>query len=174
MSLLSFGFIVFASSNYDSYYWQARSAILDSDTNNTYVNSVKVTKDFAASKITVRVSASATNPTNYSGLTIQNFQLDLFFLHAGNLNESIFNKQGQHLLATTDLDRSLDPKSTVSTDIVLNLNSTQSSSFIMFNQTYGGNVAAHVVLTTVVNSFLDPVYGLMTTLKEQEISVSWR
>jgi hypothetical protein len=174
MSLFSFGFIVFASSNYDSYYWQARSAILNSETNNTHVNSVRVFKDLATNKITVRVSAFAANPTDYYGLTLQKFDLDLFFLHDGNVSQSIFIKPNQHLLVSTGLDRPLGPKSTISSDIFLSLNSTQSGSFLVFNQTFSGNVNAHVVLTTSVNSFLDPVYGVMETLKEQEIPVSWR
>src|SRR5712692_7808513 len=172
ISLLSLGFILFESLNYDSYYWQGRSAILDSGSNNTRVNAVRVTKDLITGEIVVRISVSATNPTNYSGFTLGGFDLTLFFLHAGNVNESIFQSPKQNLLVNNVLDRTLSPTSTVSTDLFLSLNSTQSRSFQMFNQTYNGNVDAHVVLITVVNSFLDPVYGEMTTTKEQEIPVS--
>jgi len=170
-SLLSLAFILFESSNYDSYFWQGRSAILDPTSNNTRVNTVIVTKDFATGKIIVKISVSATNPTNYSGFMLQGFDLTFFFLRVGSVNESIFQNPKQQLLANIAVDRSLDPKSTVTTDILLSLNSTQSISYQMFNQTYNGNLDAHVVLVTVVNSFLDPVYGVMTTTKEQEIPV---
>ncbi len=171
-AILSLGFILFESSNYDNYYWQGRSAILDSGTNNTSVNAVRVTREFTTGKIIVRVSVSATNPSSYSGFTVQSFQLVLFFIHAGNINESIFSSPYQQLLANIAPDKPLGQNSTVNTDLLLNLNSTQSNSFQSFNQTYKGNVDAHVVLHTVVNSFLDPVYGVMTTLKEQELPVS--
>ena len=174
MSLLSFGFILLASSNYDSYYWQARSAILNPESNNTKVNGVTVTKDFTTGKIVVRVNMSATNPTNYSGLTLDKFAISVFFLHTQNVSESVFQDQNQKLLANMRLDIPLGPRSTVSTNLFLNLNSTQSSSFLMFNRTYNGNVVADVVLHTEVSSFLDPVYGTMTTQEEWKIPVSWR
>ncbi len=170
--LLSLGIIIFESSNYDNYYWQGRSAILDSESNNTLVSAVRVTKDFTTGAIVVRVSVSATNPTNYIGFTLQAFDIGLYFVHAGDVNESIFRPLDQHLLANTRLDKPIGPNSTVSTDLLLTLSSTQSSSYQEFNQTYSGKVDAIVELLTVVNSFLDPVYGVMTTLKQQEIPVS--
>ena len=172
ISLLSLGGILSESSNYDNYYWQGRSAILDSESNNTLVNAVRVTKDFTTGAIVVRVRVSATNPTNYLGFTLQAFDIGLYFVHAGYVNESIFRSLDQHLLANTRLDKHIGPKSTVGTDLVLTLSSTQSSSYQEFNQTYSGKVDAIVELLTVVNSFLDPVYGVMTTLKQQEIPVS--
>lgn len=169
ISFFSVGYILIASSNYANYYWQARSAVTDPESNNTYVKAVVVTKDLNTGQIVVRVSVSATNPTNYSGLTLRSFAIVLFFIQSGNINQSIF--QNSQLLANSVLDRPLDPKSTVSTDLFLSLSSTESSSFRTFNQTYSG-VDAHVVLTTAINSFLDPVYGIMTTVKEQEIRIS--
>jgi hypothetical protein len=171
MSLLSLGVILFESSNYDNYYWQGRSAILDSGSNNTRVNGVKITKDITTGAIHVRISVSATNPTNYLGFTLEAFDLNLFFVHAGNVNQSLFESLDQQLLANTRLDRPLNPTSTVSTDLLLTLDSTQSSSYQMFNRTYSGNIDAIVVVLTVFNSFMDPVSGPMTTLKQQEIPV---
>lgn len=172
ISVLSLGVILFESSNYDNYYWQGRTAILDRESNNTRVDAVRVTKNPTTGQIMVRITASATNPTNYWGFTLQAFMLNLFFIHAGHYNESIFLPLDQQLLANNRPDRPIDPKSTVSTDLLLTLNSSQSSSYQMFNQTYNGKVDANVALITVVNSFLDPVYGPMTTTTQKEIPVS--
>lgn len=172
ISVSSLGFILFESSNYCNYYWQGRSAILDSGNNNTKVNAVRITKDFTTGQIIIRISVSATNPTNYWGFSLQRFDLACFFLHAGYVNQSVFQDPNSQLLANLAIDKPLSPMSTVSADLLLNLNSTQSSSYRMFNQTYNGNVNARVVLHTIANSFLDPVYGVMTTLKQQDIPVS--
>ncbi len=173
ISLLSLGYILFAASNYNNYYWQARAAILDAGSNNTLVRTVGVTKQLNTGGITIRVSVSATNPTGFSGLILARFDIVLYFLHNGNFSQSVFATPSENLLTSSVLDRPLGPQSTVSTDVFVNLDTAQSTSFKMFNQTYNGNVDAHVLLTTTVDSFFDPVYGMITTVKEQQIATAW-
>ena len=170
-SLVSLGFIFAASLNYNNYYWQARSAMLDSTSNNTIVRSVGAIRDPNTGMITIRARVSSTNPTGYRGLTLDHFAVTLFCLHTGNINQSIFTPN--NLLANSSPSESLDPYSTITRDIDFNLSATQSNQLRAFNQTYNGDVEAHVVMTTSITSFFDSVFGGITINKAQVLPISW-
>jgi hypothetical protein len=173
ISLLSLTFILVEAWNYSSYYWEARAAILDPATNNTVVRGVAVARDPHSGQSTIRINASATNPTLYKGLTLNQFAITLYFFHTGNLSESIFTPGANNLLANTSPKEALDPQSTINSDLIVDLNSTQTSQLQAFRQNYNGYVQAHLVMITSVNSFFDPVFGVMTTTKEQILPIAW-
>ena len=173
LSFASLGFILIASANYNDYYWQARSAILDSSSNNTIVRSVVAIRDPNTGHVSIRAQLSATNPTGYQGLILSKFAVIMFFFHTGNISQSAFASSGSDLLASASPTESLRPFSTVTEELVFNLNATQSSQLQAFNQTYNGDIRAHTVTITSVNSFFDQVFGLMTITKEQALPILW-
>jgi hypothetical protein len=172
-SFVSLGFILAASLNYNDYYWQARSAILDPASNNTIVRSVVVIRDPNTGQIAIRARVSATNPTGYQGLTLDQFAVTLFCFHTGNISQSIFTPVASNLLANVSPTEDLGPYSTVTSDLNFSLNATQTSQLQAFNQTYNGDIQAHTVMITRVNSFFDTVFGPMTNTKEQALPILW-
>ena len=173
ISLLSLAFILVEGWNYSNYYWEARSAILDPSTNNTVVRGVSVAKDPNSEQLMIRINVSATNPTGYSGLTLNQFAIIFFFFHTGNISQSIFTPAANNLLANTSPREALGPQSTINSDLIVNLDSTQSGQVQAFEQNYNGDVQAHLLMITSVNSFFDPVFGVMTTTKEQVLPIIW-
>lgn len=173
ISLLSLTFILVEGWNYTNYYWEARAAILDPTSNNTLIRGVVAAKDPTSGLLLIRINVSATNPTGYTGLTLSQFAIIFFVFHAGNISQSIFTPADNNLLANTSPRRALSPQSTVVADLIVGLNSTQSGQLQTFEQTYNGAVDAHMLMITSVNSFLDPVFGVMTTTKEQVLPIIW-
>jgi hypothetical protein len=173
ISLFSLTFILVEGWNYSNYYWEARAAILDPETNNTVVRGVAVARDPNSGLLTIQINASATNPTGYKGLTLSQFAIILFFFHTGNISASIFTPSANNLLANASPKEALDPQSTINSNLIVNLNSTQTSQLQAFRQNYNGDVEAHVLMITSVNSFFDPVFGVMTTTKEQILPIVW-
>lgn len=173
VSLASLSFILVASSNYNNYYWQARSAVLDPSSNNTIIRSMVASKDPSTGLITITARVSTGNPTGYQGLVLDQFALTLFCFHTGNINQSLFTPSANNLQSNDSPHESLSPYSTVSKDLVFNLNATQSSQLQSFNQTYQGNIEAHVITQVSITSFLDSVFGPMMITKDQSLAILW-
>jgi hypothetical protein len=173
ISFVSLGFIFAASLNYNNYYWQARSAILDPASNNTLVRSTTGFRDSSTGLFALRARVSVTNPTAYQGLALDQFALTLFCFHTGNISQSVFAPSASNLLVNTSPGESLGPFSTITHDLVFNLNGTQSSQLTSFNQTYNGDIQAHIIMVTRITSFFDSVFGGMTITKEQSLLILW-
>lgn len=166
VTIVSASYIVFAATNYDNYYWQARSAVLNTDTNNTTIDNIQLAGD--NTNTTIQILVSVSNPTGYSGLTFDSSQVNLFFYHTGNTSSRPFEDS---LIASKRLDQPLPPYSTIKTNLYIQLSPSQSNKIQTFKKSYAGQVVAYTVLTTFVDSFLDPVFGRMSPLKQQEIPI---
>ncbi len=168
--LFSLSYLAVVAYNYDAYYWSARDALLSGS--NTRVDSLTLTKDQSTGTLAIKILASATNPTGYSGLTLERFEIVLYFDHAGNYSQSVFYTPSQNLLSNITPDLPLGPQSTVTGNLTIQLDQTQTNAFETFNQTYPSGIYAHTVLTVQISSFLDPVFGAMNPSVIQEIPIS--
>lgn len=173
ISFVSLGFVLVASLNYNNYYWEARSAMLDSTGNDTVVQSVRAIKDSNTGGFIIHITVSATNPTGYQGLILDQFALILFCFHTSDINQSIFTPSQNNLQSYISPAQTLGPDSTITKDVTFSLNSTQSSQLKEFNQTYNGDIRAHTVLTTSITTFFDSVFGPVDPKKEQILPILW-
>ncbi len=168
--LFSAVYIGFSVYNYDRFYWTTRDQLLGSYAGK--VNTVHVLTDPGTGNIVVMVDVSVSNPTAYSGLSVHGFELTFFFSHNGNLSEAVFSNIRDVLLANVALDTPLAPKSSVTATLTIHLDQSQSSLFRDFSAAHPGEISAHTFLMTVINSFLNPVFGRINTTSQQDVPTS--
>ena len=160
-SLVSLGFITVQAWNYN-YYWTAHSQLTAS------LNRVHLDRDPATGNFIVQTSASVTNPTPYNGLTWFLAEVGIYFVNPTS-NATIFSEAP--ILSSVNPMIAVRPGSTVTVTIPSPLSSTQSSTLL--NQTGSiGTLHARVLLTVIVDSFLDPVIGRLQRMSLEEIPLS--
>lgn len=120
-----------------------------------------------SSKIDTRVSVE--NPTDYLGLRLGDAVVTLSF-HANDTNATIFG--GVHLVQTENVGVQLNPHSTVSRDLVVQLNAEDASTFDSFIRSYTGRVIATVILTVQLITFLNTVTGRDSYTITQDLPLS--
>jgi hypothetical protein len=98
------------------------------------------------------------NPTDYAGFKLGSAIVFIsFFVKDSNVTLFV---GGARPTENAPIGGQLGPRSTVSRDVIVQLNAADASSFRSFYATYGGRVIAKVELTVEVITFLDTVTGL--------------
>src|SRR5437879_8512756 len=119
------------------------------------VNSVSIVQGSNWSTIDSRISIS--NPSDYSGFSIGDAVLSMFF-EATNSNDTLY-PGGVSTTVVQKVGGQLATHSTVSAVIMTRLSSDQASSLQSFDTTHTGQVLANGTLTVQVITFLDPLVG---------------
>jgi hypothetical protein len=117
------------------------------------------------------LSATVTvdNPTDYSGFTVSDISLKLYFEHtnASMMNQTLF--RDQPLLGYQQLNSDLGPRSKMVSNIYFSLNSQQLASLSDFNRTYYGQIFVHASLIVDIFTFLYSATGYTTLDIIQEL-----
>jgi len=150
--LLSIGSAVYLSAitlNYLNYYPSLGQIQLR-------VDSAFIVQGSNQSRIDSRVTI--VNPTSYAGFKLGNAIVFISF-SVKDSNITLF-VGGTRPTENSVIGGQLGPYSSVSHDVIVQLNTEDASSFRSFNSSYGGRVIVKVELTVEVITFLDPVTGL--------------
>ncbi len=100
---------------------------------------------------------SVSNPSGYSGFTLEDLSLKVYLTASSNSSSSLFATGAPE--ASQVVARPLTPHSTFFSNIVIPLNPQEAESLLNFNRTYNGRITAHADLTITIITFLDPVMG---------------
>ena len=147
LSIGSAAYLTVVTVNYLNYYPALGQIYLRAD-------SVSIVPGSNESMIDSRVSVW--NPTDYAGFRLGDVIVALYF-HVNDTNATIFGEV--HLVQTENVGVQLDPHSTVSRDLTMQLNPENASSFASFISSYAGRVVATVILTVQIITFLNTVTG---------------
>ena len=112
---------------------------------------------------------SVVNPTDYVGFRLGEAIVTLSF-HVSDTNATLFG--GVHLVQSETVGVELAPHSTVSRNLIFQLNAEDANSFSSFVKTYAGRIVATVVLTVQVITFLNTVTGRDYYMVTQDLPLS--
>ncbi len=134
------------------------------------IDSVSIVQGSNQSRIDSHVTI--VNPTSYAGFRLGNAIVDLYFLISGS-NVTLFGA-GVHPQQAELIGVQLGANSVVSSDVIVQLNPMNASSFASFIASYDGRVIASVRFTVEIITFLITVYGreYYDTTKDLPLSLS--
>ena len=111
-----------------------------------------------------------TNPTDYRGFRLGNIKVAMFF-KVKDSNVTLFGGSAAPVQEEL-VGGQLGAHSTVSSDVVVQLNPADATSFASFIRSYDGRVIATVTLTVEVITFLVTVYGREYYTVTQDLPLS--
>lgn len=166
LSVGSVSYIVTSAINYDKFY-----PALDQVETNTSVSSITLRQDpLSPSGETLDVRATVSNPSDYSGLTIQSFDISVYFVHPSSQgNSTLFAFLP---LANRVLGGPINPRSQTPVDLLLPLTSQNATDLKNFSAQYPGQVIARIQLILLVSTFLVSVLGYMPLIIDKELPYS--
>jgi hypothetical protein len=119
---------------------------------------------------TIDTRVTIVNPTSYVGFRLGNVVVDLYF-RVSDSNVTLFGN-GVHPRAEQLVGGQLGANSAVTSDVKVQLNRTNASSFASFVNSYGGRVIASVQTSAEVVTFLVTVYGRQYYMAALDLSLS--
>jgi hypothetical protein len=99
----------------------------------------------------------AQNPVDYSGLKMTLLSIAVFFLAPNS--STLFQNATSNLTGSWDVEQNIAANTNTSWNLVLRLNTNQTSTLSTFYNAYYPNITAHVSLSVNLSSFLDSVEG---------------
>jgi hypothetical protein len=166
ISIASLTYITVEAVNY-SIYWDARSVLT------ARVDRVHAETSPTNGSVTIFATVSATNPTDYSGMIIRNFEFRMYFVKPA-LNQTLFSEEILDLTSRYNppIGYSLGPHSTVTSVLTAQLSPSRSASFNAFDQPSSAQVYGQTNVRALVDSFLDAVLGPQTVQSYQTVPIS--
>lgn len=105
----------------------------------------------------VQTLVVAQNPVDYSGLKVTLLSIAVYF-EASN-SSTLFQNATSNLRVSRDVEQNIAANTNTSWSLFLPLNSNQTSTLSAFYNRNYPNITAHVSLSVLVSTFLDPVQG---------------
>jgi hypothetical protein len=134
-----------------------------------YVQIDKVFVDPKSNQSTIITRVTIVNPTSYAGFRLGNVIVDLYF-RVRDSNVTLF--EGVRPRAEQLVGGQLGANSAVSSDVKVQLNRENASSFASFVNSYGDRVIASVQSSAEVVTFLVTVYGREYYMAALDLSLS--
>lgn len=135
------------------------------------VNSVSFTPSRGSAQPQLAVKVTVGNPSDYSGFTLADASVTIFFFAQANSNVSLFAQPNQ-LTGDEPVGSQLSPNSMVNVTVPVQINSQQADNLTMFYNAQGQSVSTEVILTVSIITFLDSVTGHLPFTQIQVVPLS--